>query len=182
MRLGNSHTRALVGIMAATLVGCGAGIKYNSDYDATVNFGGLQTYAWMQPKDANANRGVDQFTERRIIDAVDNLLAQQGYGKATTGAPDLLVNFIVTMQDKVDFNTYYTGWGYGPWYGGGTTTTVNQWTEGTLILDFVNPKTGDLAWRGWARGAIEPDLTPQERTRRINDVIAGIMKQYPPGS
>jgi hypothetical protein len=113
--------------------------------------------------------------------AIDNELAAKGYRKATSGQPDILVNYYVTTEKKMNVDTYYTGWGYYGWYGG-TQTTVRQWTEGTLIIDFVDTADMDLAWRGWAQGELQPNLSPEERTRRVNKVVQGILQRYPPKS
>jgi len=171
---------AFVLSLAVSAAGC-SGISYNDDYDPTIDFSQFDTYAWLSPSDDNQNqRGVDQFTERRIIAAVDEYFAAQGIEKAGSGTPDFLVNFYVTTQQKMDVSTYHTGWGYYGWYGGGTQTYVNQWTEGSLIIDFVDFDEKDLAWRGWAQAAIEENLTVEQRTQRVNDVVLGILKRFPP--
>ena len=167
--------------VAAAAAGC-SGVTYNDDYDPSIDFSSFQTYAWLQPSGDNTaqKRGVDEFSERRIINAIEEQLSAKGLSPAGSGTPDFLVNFYVTTQQKMDVNTYYTGWGYYGWYGGGTQTYVNQWTEGTLIVDFVDFSDKDLAWRGWAQAAIEPDLNADQRTRRINEIIGGIFKRFPP--
>ena len=170
----------ILGTVALAIAGC-SGISYNHDFDPQFDFSRFETYVWAQPKDQSATgqRGVDELTEKRIIAAVDRELENKGYRKISSGQPDFVVNFYVTTQDKIDVSTYYTGWGYYGWYGG-TQTYVTQWTEGTLVIDFIETAENDLAWRGWARGAVEPNLTPERRTEAINEVVAGILKRFPP--
>ena len=57
---------------------------------------------------------------------------------------------------------------------------MNQYTEGTLILDFIDSKSKSLVWRGVAKGAVDPSLTPEKRTKRINEGAAKLMAQFPP--
>lgn len=157
-------------------------VRYNNDFDPAIDFGNFSTYAWLEAADpSKADRGVDELSQRRIIAAIDNELAAKGYRKATSGQPDILVNFYLTTEKKLDVDTYYTGWGYYGWYGGAQ-TTVRQWTEGTLVIDFIDTAEKDLAWRGWAQGEIRRDMSTEERTRRVNTVVQGILKQYPPKS
>jgi hypothetical protein len=173
---------SILGVILSLAVAAAAcsSVKYNSDFDPAIDFEGMSTYAWLEAADpSQANRGVDELTERRIITALENQLDAKGYRRATTGTPDLLVNFYLTTEQKMDVSTYSTGWGYYGWYGG-TQTTVHQWTEGTLVVDLVDVAEKDLAWRGWAQGELHPNLTPEERTRRVNEVIDGIMRQFPP--
>ena len=120
--------------LAIAAAGC-SGISYNHDFDPAIDFSGLRTYAWAQAEAGQSTaqlRGLDELSERRVIAAVERELEARGLTKNTSGKPDVVVNFYLTTQDKIDVNTYYTGWGYHGWWGGGmgaTTTTVNQWTE-----------------------------------------------------
>lgn len=177
---------AVTGLLLALGITFGAtacsSVQYNSDFDPAIDFSNFSTYAWLEAADpSKADRGVDEFTQRRIIAAVDNELAAKGYRKATSGQPDILVNFYLITERRMDVDTYYTGWGYYGWYGGAQ-TTVRHWTEGTLVIDFVDAADKDLAWRGWAQGEIRRDLSPEERTRRVNTVVQGILRRYPPKS
>lgn len=164
-----------------------SGISYNHDFDPQTDFAAFETYVWAQPSpDAGQNpRGVSELVERRVIAALDEQLAAKGYRKIERGQPDFVVNFIVTTQQKVDYTTYYTGWGYyGGWYGGMSTaqTQAREWTEGTMIVDLFDADDKSLVWRGWAQGTIEPNLPPEERNRRINNVVSKLMEKFPPGS
>lgn len=166
--------------LAAILAGCSS-ISYNYDYDPGINFTTLKTYAWIQtPDTSNARRFLGPLIERRIVRAIDENLAAKGYEKATTGRPDFLVNFYGGTQEKVDVTTYYSGWGYYGWYGG-TSVDVRQWTEGTLVIDFIDAKEKDLAWRGYAQGAVDrSQRDPEEVDRRISEVVRNILKKFPP--
>ena len=181
-----SSRTAILGLLLALSATACSSVRYNNDFDPALDFRTFSTYAWLEAADpSQANRGVDELTNRRMVAAIDNELAAKGYTKATSGQPDILVNYYVTTEKKINVDTYYTGWGYSGWYGGmygGTQTSVRQWTEGTLVIDFIDTAEKDLAWRGWAQGELQPNLTPEERTRRINKVVAGILKQYPPKS
>ena len=49
-----------------------------------------------------------------------------------------------------------------------------------LVLHFLDAKTKSLFWQATASGAIEPGLSPEEQQKRINDVIAQMLAQFPP--
>ena len=49
-----------------------------------------------------------------------------------------------------------------------------------LVLQFVDAKTKELFWKAIASGAVEPGLSPQEQQKRIDDVIAQMLAQFPP--
>lgn len=171
-------------LLAVAAVGCSS-ISYNNDFDPRVDFGRFNTFAWVEDIDASAvkPRGIDPLDERRVKSAVDQQLESRGYRKVTSGQPDFLVNFYVTSRERIDVNTYYTGWGYRGWYGGAE-TSVRQWTEGSLILDFIDVAEKDLAWRGWATGASDgfARMTPEKKTEEVNKIVARILDPFPPGS
>jgi hypothetical protein len=162
--------------------GC-SGISYNHDFDPSADFAQYETYVWMEVADPSRaqNRGVSELIEKRVVAAVDENLAVQGFRRREEAPADFVVNFMLTTQDKIDFNTYYTGWGYYGWYGG-TQVEARQYTEGTLILDVFDARTKELTWRGMAQGTIDPSMSPEQRSARINQVVANILKRFPPGS
>lgn len=174
-------------VAIAALAGC-SGISYNQDFDPQIDFARFTTYGWVEDFDSEAaqSRGVDPIDERRIKAAVDEQLEDKGYRKVTSGAPDFLMNFYVTTQERVNYTTYHSGWGYYGWYGGmGMSQTVaNEWTEGTMVLDLIDVAEKDLAWRGWAKGAVDgfERMTPERKTEAVNKVVAGILERFPPGS
>jgi len=167
--------------LAGSLAAC-SGISYNHDYDPSIDFSSLKTYAWIHPSDSSSTqRFLSPLIERRVVNAIDTDLASKGFEKASTGRPDFLVNFYGTTQEKIDVSTYYSGWGYYGWYGG-TSVDVRQWTEGTLVIDIIDFSEKDLAWRGYACGAVDRNTNqpPEEVTRRVNEVVTKILKDFPP--
>jgi hypothetical protein len=55
---------------------------------------------------------------------------------------------------------------------------VQQYTEGTLIIDFVDAKTKKLAFRGLAQAAVG-----SQRANAIQEAVTKIVAQFPgPGA
>ena len=74
------------------------------------------------------------------------------------------------------------GWNrpYGTGLVGSTTARIDNYQEATLLLDVLDPATGDLAWRGWGRRM----LSTKDRTRsdeRLREGVAAILDRFPPG-
>ena len=104
-------------------------------------------------------------------------MAPKGF-RETTQDPDFLVAFHTGVQDKTDVQSW--GYGYGYWgMGGGGVSTIN-YQEGTLILDFINPKTKKLIWRGVGKKVVSQKATPEKREKGINDAVEKILNQFPP--
>ena len=71
--------------------------------------------------------------------------------------------------------------GGGRYYGwGGQNIDVHEYTQGTLILDFVDTKNKHLVWRGSAQGALPDNPTPEKIEKKINEAVAKLLEKFPP--
>lgn len=168
------------------LAGCGTGVDVQTDYDpqAIPKFAGWKTYAWLPAKEGGDTRASNSLVGNRVKRAVDSVLAARGF---TEGAnPDFLVGWHLSIEGKMDVNTVnnYYGYGWGRWYGPGypgySSTTVREYDEGTLLIDMVDARAKELAWRGQGKGEIKPDLEPAEREQRITMAVSMILETFPP--
>lgn len=57
---------------------------------------------------------------------------------------------------------------------------IYEYEEGSLILDFVDPKTKNLIWRGSGKAQVDSAMTPESRDKLINEAVAKILKNFPP--
>jgi len=168
---------------AVVLAGCGGGISTNTDWDQSADFSQFSTYSWFDAQSTGAN----DINSGRIQQAVDAQLTSKGLRKVSSGG-DLAISYQVSSQDRSSFNTMSTGWGggygmRGPSMGMGTsTTTETTWQEGTLVLAMFDAATKSQVWQGTATGDLNQDLSPDDRTQKINDAIAKVLDGFPPGS
>jgi hypothetical protein len=178
-----------VGAVALVLSACGSGIDTNSDWDPTANFSAYQTYAWV----AGAyESGYGDLVDTRLQAAIEANLNAKGLRKATRAADaDLGVGFQVTTQDRTTYQTvssgwpggYYGGYGYGGWGGGSSTTYASNYTDGSLIIGLFDLESKQMVWQGVGTKTLSSgDQSPEERAKNINDAVAKIMENYPPGT
>ena len=181
-----------LGLAFVLLVGVTAcrSIRVRSDWDASVAFDGLRRYAWLEPPVAE---GADPFADnsllrKRVRTAIEADLTARGFQSVSNPAnADFLVTYGVMLDEKLRVNggvTTYGGYGgYGRWpigmgasYGA---PDVHNYQDSTLIIDFLNPTSKDLLWRGWASGLV------QTRDRDIGQErfeagIKAVLDAYPP--
>ena len=83
-------------------------------------------------------------------------------------------------KERIDVyqNQFGYGWGYSPWYYGGTYSTST--TEGTLFIDFIDAKTNELIWQGIGVADLVMS-TVEKKEARINEIVTKILAEYPPG-
>lgn len=174
-----------------TLAGCST-LTIKTDYDPQADFSGLHVFSWstqVQPPTGNIKLD-NPLLDARIRQSVEDQLLIKGYAKDTTGNPDFLMRYLVTVQDKTDvqtIDTYYGAptpfWFGGPYYPAGIwvpQTIVYNYEEGTLILDFLNTKTQKLIWRGSASAEVTNSGTPEQKKAKIENAVQKLLAQFPP--
>jgi hypothetical protein len=65
---------------------------------------------------------------------------------------------------------------------GMTTTTEQNYTEGTVILAMFDNGTKDLVWKGTASGTVDPGKSPEDRAKGIQGAVDKMLTDFPPGS
>ncbi len=59
---------------------------------------------------------------------------------------------------------------------------MNEYEEGTLLLDFLHPESHQLFWRGSASALISENVTPEERQAKVRAAVEKILERFPPDS
>lgn len=172
------------GVAAALLllVAACSSLSVSSDYDRSMlaSFPAYETYSWLEQEGdfvVDGTRVSDDIVAGRIRSAVDDELARKGYRLDISGTPDFLVGYHVALQGKMDVTTVDDYYGYG-WRG--TDTDVYEYTEGTLVLDFIDAGKEALVWRGTAQAEVKQDQSPEKREERIRAAVHKILERFPP--
>ena len=154
-------------------------IKVVSDYDTKVDFSTYKTFAFYKKGIDKAS--VSDLDKKRIMRAIENELNKKGLVKSTN--PDILVSIFTKSREKVNVTDnnfgYGFGWGYNPWFFGSTNLNINQYTEGTLFIDFIDKNKNELIWQGIGSGALKMS-NMDKKEERINDFVNKIISVYPP--
>lgn len=176
-------------VVAATLLtACATGPTVFTDYDPGVQFGEYRTYRWTQRPE-----GFSPLAEQRLIAAVDAKLRERGWSQSTNPQVNLVGRIVTENRIRVDsWNSgpMWGGWGWGgccwggPWGGWGwggsfnTTTTVRNYTYGTVVLDMFDAQTQRPLWRGIAMATV-PD-SPIAQTNTFQLGVDRMFAQFPP--
>jgi len=181
------RTKTALSLLAAvSVVACG-GVKYNSNFDPQASFDGFNTYAWAQrtPTGDDDPRVYNDIVDRRIKLAADQALEAKGYQQSNS--PTFFVAWHGAIDGKMNVTTinnhYGYGWGYYR-YGGmgmGTSQTyVNEWDEGTLLIDIIDAQSNNLVWRGTATAELRQSQNPEQQQQRLNEILAKLLERFPP--
>jgi len=132
-----------------------------------------RTFAWAQPTDPSVARMERSPAGQTVRNEIVRNLNARGIEEAQQGrAPDFLVAYHVVLRDRLDV----TDWGWG-WWGTWGGADVYQYTQGTIIVDFIDPRTNAVFWRGSASRDVDTPENPD-----LGDVASAVdklMKTYP---
>ncbi len=160
-----------------------------TDHDPTADFTTFRKFTFMGLVDAEKGQTYDNsLMHKRIEAAVARELTGKGLQQVDLSQhPDLLAYYWYSAKDKQRIQStgptggvygYRGGYGYGWGAGYGGTVSTYEYTEGTLVLDLVEPTKKELVWRATIVGTLQD--TPKENIELGNKAIAKAFERYPP--
>ena len=171
-------------LLAAMLTACGPTLQVSADYDGQVDFSKFKTFSFYRFTDQGP--GVSELNRNRIIAAVKKQMVAKGF-VFDENNPDVLVNATTILKEQQQvtgttnyygYGGYYRPYGWGPGYTGTTTYNVNNYYDGSLIIDVIEFSTKTLVWQGTGNQKIDGPLKhPDEE---INFAVKKIMAGFPP--
>ena len=181
----------IAGMALLLAAACASPIKIAHDSDPEADFSRYKSYAWIKAGPLigpSAGEGrptyISPIDDQRIRAAVESELAAKGYRKAASlEQADLVVSYSIGTQEKTRVrqdpgmsHVYYPGYGYGGWYRG-STVSVQQYTEGTLAIEFWDSRTKQAVWVGWASKRLSRSDDSHETIRKAVNMT---MEPFPP--
>jgi hypothetical protein len=177
--------------IAPLLVVCGCStVSVTTDYDHSAPFGSYRTYALEPP--ANVPPLSPTADAALRSSPQENLGARSIREVTMAQKPEPAVVPHARLQQKYSVQQY-TQWGYGPgtwpYYGGYygvwvgapyTYSTIDSYTEGTLILDFVDTSKQKLVFRGIGTGTVSS--SPESNAEKIREAVKKIVAKIPGGN
>ena len=176
-------------LTALLLVGCSS-VRVTQDYARDADFSSYRSFAWAQPSHVETGdpRLDNPLLNERIREAIETTLTARGYSLVATEQADFLVRYHTVVRSRVEYQRSGVTVGSGYYTGrAGVGVALDfpygsrEYDEGTLIIDFLQPQTGDLIWRGTGVRPLEDTPTPERRDEIVYDVVQRILAQYPPG-
>ena len=121
---------------------------------------------------------INSYLERgvRVERAVDQQLASRGFEKRESGVADVLIHMHARIDQRIESDAIDREY---------ARCDVSDcrpfvYDAGTLLLDFIDTRTNQLAWRGWAEGSFDGAIDDQDwMEARIDDAVAKILARLP---
>ncbi|MCZ6824522.1 MAG: DUF4136 domain-containing protein [Gemmatimonadetes bacterium] len=181
------------GALAVVLSGCGSGISVTNDWDPGVDFSAYSTFAVLD--EATGGSGIDQLIQNRIKSSIASTLVGKGMRQVDSADDaDAAVGWQLTTEQRSSFQTVTTGWGgygygRGGWYGGAgmgmssSRTTERRYQVGSLAIGIFDVKRDEMIFTSTGSKELSSgNLSPEESQKRIDEAVALILEEFPPGS
>jgi hypothetical protein len=181
------HPLAAPAAITLALAAC-ASVDVRTVTSPDADLGALHTFSVMQ----NAKRrspGPASTSDPMLVNSVSNRALRadlvkgfENRGYVLADNPDFSVAYYACTKEKLDVAYWDYGYDYYPdwWIGMGPgpyDRTVTQYTQGTVIVDVVNPKTKELIWRGQGVARVSDD--EQQYEQDLWKAVTAILDKFP---
>jgi hypothetical protein len=135
-------------------------MNINTYWGPKVRYSGFgPSFDWV--RGAGHAAAVEEALDELVVDTVEHELFGKGYVKNTSGDPELRIEYRVLRKERPD-------------------DTGSGWHEkGALILDIMDPGSGQRYWRGIAEARLYADDAPDVRRKRVIEAIRGMLAEFP---
>jgi len=146
------------------------------EYNQEIDFFKFRTYNWL-PKQSGKDKSFYSLKEQKIQSKIESLLSEKQLSK--NEKPDVLIAVNVTEKEKVHYSPrfgagYYPSryWGYHGFY----RYDVDEYTEYTIFVAVVDPKTKKALWEGSVKDWNYQGISDEN----LDKILKGILDKYPP--
>jgi hypothetical protein len=169
---------AAAALFAVALISC-APVRINSYVSRGADLQQYRTYAWVRAdalSTGDPRLDNNRFFSERVEQAVDQQLASRGLEKREPGTADVLIRMYVHLDQRIESDAID---------GEFARCDISDcrpfvYDAGTLLLDVIDTRTNQLAWRGWAEGGFDRAIDDQDwMEARTDDAVAKILARFP---
>lgn len=165
-------------LLIALAAGCSNEIVIRTDFDKSVSIQRLTQYNWLGQTDIESRNNplyYNELDDKRIKDEVNKQMTAKGYILSET-APKMLIHYHIAVEERSIIRTEDLGYSYSRYWIEQRSNLV-RYSEGTLIIDFMDANNCNLIWRGWATSTLDDSRIMDEELLR--KAVDDIFKRFP---
>jgi hypothetical protein len=181
-----STPMTILALMAAfVLSGCTTpGLEANTDFDSEFNFSSVQKIA-IQPvtRMNSAAILISDMAVNRMNRVFTDELISKGFEIVTDNADaDMYLTRHLVTQEKTDVRSYNSSSYYNCWRCGPTVSdvSVRQFTQGTVIVDMVDPARGQSVWRSMVQSQLKSKSDAEADDALRHEAGRALFAEFPP--
>ena len=177
----------LAGLALATtalLNACATPLEATADFDDSFDFSGVKSIG-IQAYDRTTVSSVriSDMQVDRINVTLSDELERKGFRMVEDNAQaDLIMTWHLVTQEKTDVRTYNSASYYNCWRCGPNVSdvSVRQYTEGTFIVDMIDPNRNRSVWRSIIQSRLKSEPDPAKSAQNRREAAIAIFAEFPP--
>jgi hypothetical protein len=181
--------RTLLGLfLAVLLAACSSTPTATMDYDPGFDFSGVRKIT-IQPihRTVESQAVLSDMQISRVKESLTAELQRRGFQVVPNNADaDMLLAWHLVTQERTDVRTFNSTTRYNCWncrrMGMGTSTnvTVRQYTQGTFIVDMIDPARLQAVWRAVFESRMRDQSDPTRAAEARDAAVAAVLAEFPP--
>lgn len=174
-------------VLGALLAGCGSTpLEAISDFDESYDFAAVKVLKILPiDRTSAAEKLISDLQVERIDEALSDELQAKGYAMASTrDEADLYLSWHLVTREKTDIRSYNAASTYNCWRCGPPVSdvSVRQYTEGTFIVDLIDPHRNRSVWRSTIQSRLKAQPDPERAAENRARAAAAVFANFPPHS
>ncbi|MEP1473148.1 MAG: DUF4136 domain-containing protein [Halieaceae bacterium] len=170
--------------LLALVTACATPLEATTDFDRSFDFNGVQKIAFtpVNRMDASAIR-ISDMQISRVNEALADELRRKGMQVVDNASDaDMLLTWHLVTQERTDVRTYNSMSTYNCWRCGPSVSdvSVRQYTQGTLIVDLIDPMRNQSAWRAIIESRLSSKPSPEDAAEKRTEAARAIFAEFPP--
>lgn len=170
------------------LTACATRPSVMTDYDTAYDYASLRTFHVADStQTSEENLLISPFTIQHLQRVIVNQLSQRYEPVRNQELADFRIRYHIVMEERLDRRSFdhrygFGYYGFGPMhrYHYGPPPIPRVYSQGTLIVDVVDGKTGQPIWRGVSEERINDRADPSRQREILSAAMIDILSQFPP--
>jgi hypothetical protein len=154
------------------------GMSVKTDYDKSFDLNRLKTFTFKEQRRSDGNLlQRNTLVDNRIKDALRRDLEARGFRYQPDGQTDFIVAYYARQTERAEAEPLGYGmplrwrWGWGP------RVWTRYYTQGSLVVDFIDPTDNQLIWRGRATDTVKGlDQSEKQISQGADQLIKHFVK------
>ncbi|WP_370980323.1 DUF4136 domain-containing protein [Agaribacterium sp. ZY112] len=172
----------LQSVIILFLSACASGPVVETQSSNDLDMSSYPSFAFFSPLSTDQN-GYSSILTQTLKSTMRSALEAKGYVYQEKN-PSMFVNFTTTSKQKTSVDTEpammpvfpLRAGLYGAWGGYGD-VDVEQYEDGTLLVDLIDAKKNQMIWQGSAHAIVKED--PDANTKNLERAITRMVEKLP---
>jgi hypothetical protein len=181
--------RALLGLfLVVLLAACSSTPTATMDFEPSFDFSAVRKIAIQPINRTVASQAIlSDMQIGRVNESLTAELERRGFQVVQSNVDaDMLLAWHLVTQERTDVRTFNSTTRYNCWncrrmgMGSGTTVTVRQYTQGTFIVDMIDPTRLQAVWRSVFESRMRDQSDPARAAEARDTAVAAVLAEFPP--